>query len=818
MDSGICCKVTLRFPFLRRPERQLRSGRPERRGRSPSIACLAVVLVVGASAACSHAPPPVLPPLPEAANPANISYREQVQPVLEHRCVVCHGCYDAPCQLLLSSPEGIERGASKDVVYNADRLTAMQPTRLFIDAHNTAEWRARGFFAVTGNPDTATSPALLLLMLQLGRAHPFAAGEKLPESVGLDINRALTCARATEFSAYVEQHPLGGMPYGMAPLSDAELGVLTAWVTQGAPPPPAAPPLPAAALAQVARWEAFLNGDSLKQRITARYLYEHWFIAHLYFEDLPEGPFFRVVRSRTPPGVPVDEIATRRPYDAPGSARFWYRLRPLTETLVHKTHIVYPLSAAKMQRLSDLFLNADWKPTRLPSYEVEEASNPFISFDQIPARSRYQYLLDDAQYFVMTFIRGPVCRGQVAVDVIEDHFFVSFLDPNHDLSVTNPSFLAQAKGFLNLPAEHLSHLVPGEFWVQYDYEQRRYLDLREHYYDAVDPQRRGPTLDYLWDGDGYNTNAQLTVFRHFDNATVVRGFLGAIPKTAWVVDFPIFERIYYNLVAGYDVFGNVTHQAATRLYMDHLRMQSENLFLTFLPADRRQAIRASWYVGATYTLDYDLADRLHGISHGTQIRFQSADVKAELLEMILARNPVVSGPPDLLNRCAAPPCDRPGASTLERRAARALQPLTGVRGAWVAELPEVAFLRVHSGEAEGADAIYSLVHNRAHTNVAFMFGEQKRLVPADDTLTVAPGYLGSYPNFIFDVEVEQIDTFAQAVAAVRNTSDFEQVAARWGVRRSSPRLWPTVDWIHDDFRRRQPTEFGLFDLDRYQNL
>jgi hypothetical protein len=75
--------------------------------------------------------------------------------------------------------------------------------------------------------------------------------------------------------------------------------------------------------------------------------------------------------------------------------------------------------------------------------------------------------------------------------------------------------------------------------------------------------------------------------------------VGEIPKTAWVMDFPIFERIYYDLVAGFDIFGNVAHQVATRLYMDHLRMQSENLFLGFLPADRREAIRASWYRGAT---------------------------------------------------------------------------------------------------------------------------------------------------------------------------------------------------------------------------
>ena len=144
-----------------------------------------------------------------------------------------------------------------------------------------------------------------------------------------------------------------------------------------------APPLPGAASVQVARWEEFLNS------------------------------------------------ATRRPYDAPGAERFWYRLQPIEATIVHKTPIVYPLSTAKMHRLSELFLESDWQPTRLPGHEAEQASNPFVSFDQIPARSRYQFLLDDARYFVMTFIRGPVCRGQVAVDVIQDDFFVAFLPPEH---------------------------------------------------------------------------------------------------------------------------------------------------------------------------------------------------------------------------------------------------------------------------------------------------------------------------------------------------------------------------------------------------
>ena len=37
---------------------------------------------------------------------AGMSYRKDVQPIVERRCVVCHGCYDAPCQLKLGSLGG----------------------------------------------------------------------------------------------------------------------------------------------------------------------------------------------------------------------------------------------------------------------------------------------------------------------------------------------------------------------------------------------------------------------------------------------------------------------------------------------------------------------------------------------------------------------------------------------------------------------------------------------------------------------------------------------------------------------------------------
>ena len=75
----------------------------------------------------------------------------------------------------------------------------------------------------------------------------------------------------------------------------------------------------------------------------------------------------------------------------------------------------------------------------------------------------------------------------------------------------------------------------------------------------------------------------LTIFRHFDSSSVVRGHQGTVPQTVWVLDYPIFERIYYNLVAGFDVYGNVRHQISTRLYMDNLRVESEDNFISLLP-------------------------------------------------------------------------------------------------------------------------------------------------------------------------------------------------------------------------------------------
>lgn len=141
-------------------------------------------------------------------------------------------------------------------------------------------------------------------------------------------------------------------------------------------------------------------------------------------------------------------------------------------------------------------------------------------------------------------------------------------------------------------------------------------------------------LNSIWNGDKSNQNAALTVFRHFDSASVVKGMVGNKPKTAWVIGYSLLERIHYLLVAGFDVYGNYGHQLNTRLYMDFLRMEGEFNFLAFLPEHSRVAIRDEWYENASDTVKNHLYGRYANLNSESKINYQSSDYKNELFELI----------------------------------------------------------------------------------------------------------------------------------------------------------------------------------------
>ena len=751
-------------------------------------------------------PDPARFDVPIKPQPGMLSFRHDIQPILNHRCAVCHACYDAQCQLKLSAWEGVVRGANKQKVYDSTRLLAANPSRLFIDAQTPSEWRRRDFFPVLNErvqtPVANREASVLFRMLALKRRHPLPEVAVLPKSFDFSLDRDQQCARIDEFDSFERKYPLWGMPYGLPGLSDEEHATLVSWLEQGAPYDGPAP-LPPAVVEQVQEWERFLNGESLKMRLISRYIYEHLFLAHLHFDSDVEHHYFRLIRSSTPAGQPALEIATRRPYDNPGVARVYYRLIPERETIVAKTHMPYALSAQRMALWRKLFLSPHYRVDALPSYADEIAANPFVAFRALPVEARYRFMLDQAQFTVMGFIKGPVCRGQLALNVIEDQFWVFFVKPSTFGAEADAEFLARESENLRLPSEAGSNSLILTPWLEYSHRENHYLKAKSEYLQKKYNTPAKVSLNEIWDGDGRNPNAALTVFRHYNSASVVQGLVGEPPKTAWLIGYPLLERIHYLLVAGFDVYGNAGHQLNSRLYMDFLRMEGEFNFIALLPKADRDRVRDYWYRGASQSVKDYLYGNKAWFNTDSGIAYHSNDPQLELYGLLRARLAPVLG-----NQFAL--------SAVNDASLRAdLQTLTAVRGRSLSFMPEVGFLRLD--DADGHTRYFTLLRNTGHSNVTHLADEATELLPEENTLTVVPGFIGAYPNALYVMSRAQLPEFTTAVRSLTSESDYRALADHFAIRRTNKQFWLYSDALQTANVRLAPGETGLFDYNRFEN-
>jgi Fatty acid cis/trans isomerase (CTI) len=742
------------------------------------------------------------------------TYTEQVKPILENRCTVCHGCYDAPCQLKLTSTEGIDRGASKDQVYDGARLLAATPSRLNIDAKSTLQWRQRNFFPVLNERqqtlDAHREAGLMYRMLELKQQHPLTQQELLPRSLTLGTSRKQQCPKAEEFDLFANRFPLWGMPYALPALSDNEHKTLSNWLEAGAPLPEAQS-LDSESQQHVAQWESFLNQSSKKSKLASRYIYEHLFLGHLYFDEIkPDHPseqhFFKLVRSYTPPGEPINIIPSRRPYDDPGVDTFYYRLLWDQSTLLAKTHMPYVLNKQRLQRWQQWFFDANYSVSELPGYSAEVASNPFIAFQQLPVKSRYRFMLEESEYTIMGFIKGPVCRGQVALNVIRDRFWVFFEDPDNNDEADSAEFLAIQSNHLHLPAEAESTLRPLSRWRNYSNQQKKYLKAK---YEAGNRVLEGNdqtklTIDLIWDGDGHNPNAALTVFRHFDSATVVKGLVGETPQTAWVIGYPILERIHYLLVAGFDVYGNVGHQLLTRLYMDFLRMEAEFNFLVLLPQEEQEKIWAEWYEGTSGIVHDYVKESSKLFYHYTDMVYHTNNPRQELFDHLVKRlQPVLDHSYTLSN------------NKIPARHRRWLKQLGYLKAPTSTLLSQMSFLSVE--DAQGELHLYTVLRNNAHSNINSLLRENSNRRPERDRITVVKGILGTYPGAFWYTTESQLEAMVTELATLHTEDDYHAFMSRYGIRRTNSNFWQHSDNIHQRYLQQNPINYGLLDFNRLEN-
>jgi hypothetical protein len=83
---------------------------------------------------------------------------------------------------------------------------------------------------------------------------------------------------------------------------------------------------------------------------------------------------------------------------------------------------------------------------------------------------------------------------------------------------------------------------------------------------------------------------------------------------------------------------------------------------------------------------------------------------------------------------------------------------------------------------------------------------------------IYPGVQTAYPNFMFNIDENEVAAFAEALIAVETPEDLTAVVERWGVRRSSPDFWAMIDSVTDYVRRIDALKAATFDVNRYKNL
>ena len=606
------------------------------------------------------------------------------------------------------------------------------------------------------------------------------------------------------------------MPYAMPNLERDEYTKLVHWLAQGAAMPEDKAPS-AAAAKQIKQWEKFLNGKSNKERLVGRYLYEHLFQAHLHFEGTDDREFYRLVRSVTPPGKPVDVIPTRRPYDD-AAGPVYYRIVRHQGSIVAKTHTVYELSGKRMQRYKQLFIEPEYEVTSLPSYEATVASNPIKTFVAIPVKSRYKFLLDDAKFFIEGFIKGPVCRGQIALNVIEDQFWVVFFDPDADIMSLDDQFLNTVSDYLASPSELEDNFKVLSGQKHYRKLFQKYIHMRASRTEFFDPLNINDAMRFIWKGDDDNTSAALTIFRHMDSASVNYGFIGDYPETAWIIDYSVLERIHYLLVAGFDVYGNLGHQLNTRLYMDFLRTEGEDYFLAFLPVEKRKVIRDAWYQGIRQSHKGDEA-QARWLNKEFVTGYQTDNPQLELYQKLENYLGPLAGDGDYINRCTTDKC-KPNISGNMLRVDKAMQSAAIMDGLIVQILPDIAFVRVRMGGKPEDDLAYTMISNKAYTNVTSMFANEAAITSRDyeeDTQAVVRWLEGAYPNFFYVVDLDDIESFVEEYNALSDRPEYEAFIARYGLRRTSENFWEHADWFNEQYAREEPRLSGIYDLNRYQN-
>jgi hypothetical protein len=642
-------------------------------------------------------------------------------------------------------------------------------------------------------------------------------------------------------------------------------------------------------------WETFLNAEPLRFQLVAKYLYEHLWYAHFQFAEAP-GEFYMLVRSATEPGKEVVRLFADVPSDEPvfpalqdgskaaGKQRVYYRFVKHTNTLVKKTHVVFDTSAKYLDHLQEIFFQADYaKPggkTWDPGQKVEYGYNPFETFRAIPAASRARFMYENSRLIFDSIIRGPVCVGRMATYVVDDHFWTWFMNPDADPSVQEWESIDK-----NRPGAFASYYREATAGTARELleagDTRKYREHLKAQFDAMYNAKTGRKLDLkaLW-SDGNNPNAWLTVYRHETSTSVHHGPNGGAPRSAWLLSYVNFERMYYGISVHFRYTGTATHKLWSWLYFNQHRTEAEDTFLMLLNQKQREELRKKWnvdresqngtnyaselitqwakemfgklrgakraeyassgvlmselgrkvassvYSRATegYTKDFAFG---HALETGQDLSGQQA-WKAILAAVYKEYAAKGVAQPDLAGDFPAEESLPKDLTPDMQQSVEALRQIAGDKSRGFASyLPNVSYLRIgavrlpfseesFSVSLNKSDLVYSLVVDRGYRFNNIAFGMNLARNPQGDTISVFTGVIGDFPNLFLDVPLPELNEFISAVKGLTSRKDFAALVERFGVNRTEPKFWAFQDFVHKWEFDRDPLRAAFADISDYQ--
>jgi hypothetical protein len=758
---------------------------------------------------------------PGTSKSGPVSFTRDIKPIFDEKCVSCHACYDAPGQLDLRSVKGIVRGAIKYDTY-AGHAESSPPTFVWNSPNTLDDWRKIGFFSVIeGGRDS-----IMGKMLALAHANPVKPNAQFPADIKIDqLTRQNHYPNKYEIDGYAEQFPQQGMPLAVSGLTDEEHEAIMSWLEDGAPIDHDAPELTANELAQIQKWEEWLNAPDKRSRLVARYVFEHMLLVNFVFEDRDDASSFVIVRSTTPSGedtVPVDQYLPNVEVDG----EFYYRFLLLDQTdCVKNTRLNLLASDEKLDRWKKIFDEEDWSVDQLPGYTEAERWRPLVVFRAIPARARWRFILANSWYLRGQISWGTQCHGQIATNSVRDIGWDVFESPETSLYVTDAQYRAEVDPLL-------TQIGNPKNLMDAFLNRKKYVDKHKEFKTRALARAKevGYRSNYsdIWRGEHPDDRPLVPFVRHDDNAYVVEESWVPFefPKAINVFDLPNAEAALYSSSVNFDLFGpSIWILMGARTQFGLTRVDSELNFIRFLPRKVRGPMWKRWNLGEFADERWKLEDPHYSPDDTipTDIKYTTDDPKREFYEGLLEYMGSRVNANDPINR--PKPGDDPDRVTkafISIVAASREQKPTWRK--FKTFLPEASFLRIDKSGQE--PTIYTMTHNSDYATKAFFTEDLEHEIPGNAKVAILEGAYTAYPNFMFVINEDEIEKFAASLIDVDTQKKFTAIVERWGIRRSSPDFWPVLNSVTAYVKRTNPHgeplraggRTGTFDINRYKNL